>query len=297
MNGLLQRVTSLIRWLGGAALVAWAGQRWGVQEAFWALFAVVLGPGLAMLPGFLVLRFVPTGPGEPAPPLGALLQAWWREVLAVSRVFGWQQPWRERAEPDFLPADAQGPRGMLLLHGYSCNRGLWNTWMRQLRARGVPFIALTLEPAFGSIDRYAPEVERAAKALQDLTGLPPLLVAHSMGGLSARAWWRSVTHLQDRVHRVMTLGTPHRGTWLAKLGSTVNARQMRQDAPWLVELAAVEPADLGLRFDCVYSHCDQVVFPAGTAVLPQASVLHLPARGHLQLVFEPAVFERALGLL
>ena len=37
----------------------------------------------------------------------------------------------------------------------------------------------------------------AVAALTRQTGRPPLLVAHSMGGLSARAWWRSVGHAGD----------------------------------------------------------------------------------------------------
>jgi triacylglycerol esterase/lipase EstA (alpha/beta hydrolase family) len=45
------------------------------------------------------------------------------------------------------------------------------------------------------------------------TGLPPVIVAHSMGGLATRAWLRAFS-ADARVHRVITLGTPHGGTWL-----------------------------------------------------------------------------------
>ncbi|UXH77925.1 esterase/lipase family protein [Roseateles amylovorans] len=229
--------------------------------------------------------------------MGDLLQAWWREVVAVTKVFNWEQPWAEHHQPDHLPADAHGRRGMLLLHGYNCNRGLWNSWMPRLRRLNVPHMALTLEPAFGSIDAYAADIDRAMRTLQQLTGVPPLIVAHSMGGLSARAWWRSQGHPQDRIHHILSLGTPHHGTLLARLGTTMNARQMRGDSEWLNQLAREEPPVLGQHFDCLYGHCDQVVFPAETAVLPGSRVLHLPARGHLQLMFEPQAFDRAISLL
>lgn len=297
MNGRLQRLTTLLRVLGGAALAVWAAMRWGSAAGACVALLFVVGPGLFMLPSFLVLRWVPPAPGLPVAPLGDLLHAWWREVVSVTRVFNWEQPWAEHREPDHLPANAAGRRGMLLLHGYSCNRGLWNVWMRRLRAADVPFIALTQEPAFGSIDSYAPTIDAAMRALHAATGLPPLIVAHSMGGLSARAWWRSQGHPMDRIHRVLTLGTPHHGTLLARLGTTVNARQMRGDSEWLNELARQEPRVLGEHFDCLYGHCDQIVFPAETAVLPGARVLHLPARGHLQLVFEPEAFDRAMSML
>ncbi|PIM55218.1 permease [Roseateles chitinivorans] len=299
MNGRLQRLTSLFRWIVGPLLALWAGSHWNPWVGLALLALFVAGPPLAMLPHFLVLRFIPPAPGLPTAPLGDLLQAWWREVVVVTKVFHWQQPWAEHREPDFLPPaeQARGRRGIVFLHGYSCNRGLWNGWMKALRARGTPFIALTQEPAFGSIDRYAPQVDAAMRALHERTGLAPLIVAHSMGGLSARAWWRSQGHPFDRIHRILTLGTPHHGTLLAKLGTTENARQMRGDSEWLNELARQEPPQVASHFDCLYGHCDQIVFPAETAVLPGARALHLPARGHLQLVFEPQAFDRALALL
>lgn len=299
MNGRLQRLTSLFRWIVGPLLSAWAGVLWTPWSGLSVLALFVLGPPLTMLPQFLVLRVIPPAPGLPTAPLGDLLHAWWREVVVVTKVFSWQQPWAEHQEPDFIPDAAQGrgQRGVVLLHGYGCNRGLWNGWMKALRKRGIPFIAITQEPAFGSIDRYAPQIEAAMHALQACTGQAPLIVAHSMGGLSARAWWRSQGHAFDRIHRILTLGTPHHGTLLAKLGTTENARQMRGDSEWLNQMAREEPAQLAGHFDCLYGHCDQIVFPAETAILPGARVLHLPARGHLQLVFEPQAFERAMQLL
>ncbi|SEK70044.1 hypothetical protein SAMN05216359_102717 [Roseateles sp. YR242] len=297
MNGRIHRLTTLFRWLGGCLLALLAAYCYGTWAGAGVLAIFIAGPPLVMLPHFIALRFFPPAPGLPAAPWPDLLQAWWREVVVVTRVFNWQQPWAEHRYPDHLPEATSAPRGVLLLHGYSCNRGLWNTWMPRLRARNIPFIAVTQEPAFGSIDDYAPAIDRAMRELQRLTGRPPLIVAHSMGGLSARAWWRSQGHPRDRMYRILSLGTPHHGTALARFGSTINAKQMRGDSPWLLQLAAEEPAALGGHFDCLYGHCDQIVFPSETAILPGARVLHMPARGHLQLVFEPQAFERALSLI
>ncbi|WAC74607.1 alpha/beta fold hydrolase [Roseateles sp. SL47] len=297
MNGLLHRLTSLFRCFGGSLLTAWATYRYGLGVGVGVLALFVAGPALVMLPSFLALRFFPPAPGLPVAAWADLFHAWWREVVVVTRVFSWDQPWAEHRCPDHLPSGTTAPRGVLLLHGYSCNRGLWNHWMKRLREDDIPFIAVTLEPAFGSIDSYAPTIEAAMRQLQTLCGRPPLIVAHSMGGLSARAWWRSVGHAPDRIHRILSLGTPHHGTALARLGTTVNARQMRGDSPWLLQLASEEPDTLGGHFECIYGHCDQIVFPSETAVLPGARVVHLAARGHLQLVFEPEAYDRAISLI
>ena len=97
----------------------------------------------------------PTSKDSPdRPTIGQLLSAWGEEVLIAPRVFLWRQPFRSAAIADSVPADARGRRGVVLVHGFFCNRGLWNPWMHRLEREGIPYVALTLEPAFGSIDRY-----------------------------------------------------------------------------------------------------------------------------------------------
>ncbi len=104
-----------------------------------------------------------------APQPAQLLRAWWGEVRAAPRVFCWRQPFRSRRWPDHLPAAAQGRRGLLLVHGFLCNRGVWNPWLQRLRAQGVPFVAVNLEPVFGSIDDYVAILERAVQQLERCT--------------------------------------------------------------------------------------------------------------------------------
>ena len=115
---------------------------------------VLLGYAAVLAIEFAWLRMSyaddPTMPGRR---FAQLVRAWTREVHAP-RVFLWRQPFRSASEPDHLPATAQGRRGVLLIHGFFCNRGLWNRWLRRLRRLDIPFIAVSLEPVFGSIDDY-----------------------------------------------------------------------------------------------------------------------------------------------
>ena len=85
---------------------------------------------------------------DPAPraTLMQLIRAWWGEVLAAAQVFTWRQPFCSQAEADHLQARHQGQRGVVLVHGFACNRGLWNPWLRQLRQRDRSCLAVTLEP-------------------------------------------------------------------------------------------------------------------------------------------------------
>jgi triacylglycerol lipase len=131
-------------------------------------------------------------------------------------VFCWRQPFRSQRWPDQLPADAHGRRGVLLVHGFVCNRGLWNPWLQRLRRTGRAHVAVNLEPVFGSIDDYVARLE------------PPC------GGWTRppawrRWWWRTAWaawrcalvgpagRRPARCTRCADLGTPHHGTWLAVL--------------------------------------------------------------------------------
>ncbi len=191
---------------------------------------------------------------------------------------------RAEVEPDHLPYQSTVPRGVVLVHGFVCNRGLWNPWLRELRAHGVPYVAVNLEPVFGAIDAYPRIIEAAVARLEAATRRPVVLVGHSMGGLAIRAWLRQF-NADARLHRVVTIGSPHQGTWLARFGHTASGRQMRQRNPWLTQLAADEPSSRISRFTCFYGHFDNIVFPPG------ATNLHLPGVAHVHMAFQPAVFD------
>ncbi|PTT82951.1 permease [Pelomonas sp. HMWF004] len=278
MNARLQRAWFLARLALGLGLGWHLG--WG-----WGLLAYFAYP-LLLLPSFAVLRWINRGPG--APSWTELARAWAREVPATEASFGWRQPWRTHAEPDHLPDGA--PAAVLLVHGFACNRAFWNPWMARLRAQGVAFIALDLEPAYGSIDTYADPIEAAVRRLQALTGRAPLIVAHSMGGVAVRAWWRR--HGGSEAPQVITLATPHGGTLLAALSVHVNTRQMRWRCDWICTLPGLP------RVDCIWTPCDQIVMPAHTAVQPGGVSHRIDAVGHVGLVNDPrvwAIFQTALA--
>jgi triacylglycerol lipase len=225
---------------------------------------------------------------------GPTLGVWWRETRTCWRVFGSWQPWHWRTEPNGDPAEiVRGKRGVLFIHGYFCNRGLWRAHLQRMHAEGVPCIAVNLEPGFGGIDEYVPIVERAVAALEKLTGEPVVLVCHSMGGLVARAWLRTTSI--DRVQRVITIGSPHHGTAIAAAAKTANGQQMRLLSPWIQHLFADEGKSenhakaLYEKFRCVFSDGDNIVFPCATAMLPGAVPVFVPACGHVELVDHPVI--------
>ena len=275
-----------------AASLAWAIFFAALGHPVWGgVVAAVILLGYALFLGleFAMLYVVQEPAPAPRARFAQLLRAWWNEVITAPRVFFWRQPFRAMAEADHVPDARTGQRGVVFVHGFVCNRGLWNPWMRELRARSTPYVAVNLEPVFGAIDRYPKIIEAAVARLEAATGQPVVLVGHSMGGLAIRAWLRQFD-ADERVHRIITIGSPHQGTWLARFGHTANGKQMRQHNPWLTQLAADEPAARAARFTCFYGHCDNIVFPAVAGTLPGATNLHLAGTAHVHMAFLPVVF-------
>jgi triacylglycerol lipase len=113
---------------------------------------------------------------------------------------------------------------------------------------------------------------RAAALAEQVRALPDRrvnLIAHSMGGLDAR-YAIAKLGLADRVRSLTTLGTPHRGTPLADLGTDVLANKLRLSvlrklfeiqAFWDLTTPAMEafnrevPDAPGVAYGCVLARC------------------------------------------
>lgn len=278
--------------LGGGLWWAASG-RWLVA-LLWVLGVAAVHPAILALE-FVLLHRVNRREPQPRADAPALLRAWWAEVRTATAVFGWRQPWRPNAVPDHLPADGAGRVGLVLVHGFVCNRGLWTPWMQRLTSLGVPFIAVDLEPVFGSIDRYPERIERAVVRITGLTGRPPVIVGHSMGGLAVRAWLAGSE--PGRVAHLVTVASPHRGTWIAERAFVSNGREMGLRARWLIDLADRERQRAKVPTTCFYSNADNIVMPTSTATLPGADNRLLPGRAHVDLLFDPRVFDHVLAIV
>lgn len=293
----LQRIATLAIVI---AVITWASAaiRSGRPDAA-PLGALLIALGYAAFLGaeFLLLRRSFDASDPVRPRWHELVRAWLREVSLTPLIFLWRQPFRSSAEPDRLSAADRGRRGVLLVHGFLCNRGLWNPWMARLRRAGIPFVALNLEPMFAPINSHDALIGRAVDRLWQTTGLAPIVVAHSMGGLAVRSWLGSRKDACERLHRIVTIATPHRGTRLARCGRLANVRQMRAGSELLSSEAMTTSSPQAARFTCFWSHCDNIVVPTRHAMLDGADNRHLRGTPHMQMAYHPAVFAEVFALL
>lgn len=311
-------IARLLRLAWLAAVAAMLGAAWGSIR--W--FGPTIGPLAAGLAGaFAVCALHPAAiainfamsrlHGDPVPaplqvsPWGAI-RMFDAELDASMRGFWFATPFlcnRPAPEPD--PPAPVAPHALLFVHGYFCNRAIWTSFMRDAAARGHVCDAVTLDEAFASIDRYAAPIDAALDALlaraREL-GRPArgvVVVAHSMGGLAIRAALQRID--ASRVAHVVTLGTPHRGTWAARFGTVENVRQMRLGSPWLAALDAAE--NEGARglprgaYTTVCSLHDDMVYPQRTALLDGAHAVVLGGIGHVALAYDRHVRRAVFGRL
>ncbi|UIF87061.1 triacylglycerol lipase [Cupriavidus sp. UYPR2.512] len=253
--------------------------------------------------------WVGRGNHPPAPPvelaatrrplrLPEALRCFAAECLAVLRMFDWLQPFRAHtpfaAPLDTLPGRDAPP--VLLVHGYACGQAIWLDMQPALAAAGYRCEGIELKPVFGDIDDYARALLAAMRRITAEAGRPPLLVCHSMGGLAARAALQLAGD-EDICAGVVTLGSPHHGSALARFGGGPNARQMRCGSPWLRALAAAETPRRRARMISIFSWHDSIAGPPCTGWLDGAGHIPLAGVGHVTLLRHPAAVRAVLDAL
>ena len=168
-NALIQRGLVCICVLLGTSLAWHFFPMQPVLALAWFALPLWITPvliGLQCMASNIVNRTDPAA----SPGLIGWLCVWRRETLAAWCVFIWWQPFRQYTIADVWSLNRGSRRGIVLVHGFFCNRALWTPWMQHLREQGHPFTAIDLEPAFGSISQYAETIDAAVKRMTQATG-------------------------------------------------------------------------------------------------------------------------------
>lgn len=273
------------------ALGAWMHARHGLSWlAVGAMIVgLVAGMRLAITCASFAIAWSRHSPRPPAHRLDlaatlAMVLGEWRALLLLSLVHLPWERWLLRADAAAAPSDRPA---VILAHGYFVNRGCFVRLVRALETAGVaPLFVPNLRSWLAPIERMeqdlAAEIERVAAA----TGRKVIVVAHSMGGLGARA---VLAHRGTRhVARLVTIASPHHGTVLAHLGVGANARQMRPHSDFLRALAHAEGEHgPGIAATSIHSAHDNLVSPQDSSRLPWARSVVLAGIGHVDLLGSP----------
>jgi pimeloyl-ACP methyl ester carboxylesterase len=193
-----------------------------------------------------------------------------------------------------LQRDAACPSPLLLVHGIACNAGVWRWLIPRLRAAGFDCIhTLSLEPLRADIDRLAEVVAREVVKIHSThQGSRVTIVAHSMGGLVARAALRALD--PATIRQLVTIGTPHHGATIAGVLSWPCARQMCTASRWLKSLNLLQEDHLSVPTTSIFSPDDNFVSPATSPRLRGARLEELRGLGHFGLLMSPSGIDSVL---
>jgi triacylglycerol lipase len=235
---------------------------------------------------------------RPASYLGVAREVLLTSVHAATYPLGLLPPLPLRHEPGGPPLPR---RPVILVHGWVHNRSAFLLMQRVLRRAGLgpvhPFEYPTVTGDLNQVARHlVPVVENV---LDQSRADSCVLVGHSMGGLVARQYVQELGG--DRVvDTVVTMGTPHRGTYTAWCGVGRAAEQCRPGSDYLAQLERTSRPGLA-RWISYYSDLDFMITPAVSAKLltPALDATNVRIRdiGHLSLLLSRSVLADLLTRL
>jgi pimeloyl-ACP methyl ester carboxylesterase len=279
----------------GSAVACWLWRAGGVSAAGSAIAAALAIVALQYALVALACALTRRWRARASAPLGAA--GFLR--LAAGEAFAFFQVWfvGQVLQAWLAPRDpariVRGVVPVLFVHGIYCNAGVWHRLLASLRRVQTPnLFCLNLTPPLAGIDHFAAQLAaRAAEVCAACGTQKVVIVAHSMGGLVARAW-RARLGGQALAAGLVSIGTPHRGSRLARGAMGRCAAEMVPGSAWLARLEADEAGLPGMPSTCIVSWHDSLVAPQDSALLPGASVMALERLGHMQLLLEPAVHRK-----
>jgi triacylglycerol esterase/lipase EstA (alpha/beta hydrolase family) len=195
------------------------------------------------------------------------------------------------------------PDPVVLVHGFLDYYGTpwWATMEELLVEAGWPeervhSVTISRLPGttIGSPMSYAAKVQETLESAHDAHGQPVDVIGHSMGGLKAR-WCVEQGDGEEYVDDLVTLGTPHQGTYAAYWALlTPGGRDMIPGSSFVRTLneGGLAPS---VRYTSVWSSADSLVLPQSNAKIPAEIVdedtenIYCGAKAHISMVHDAEV--------
>lgn len=197
-------------------------------------------------------------------------------------------------DADFSGCDPDRPP-VLLVHGFMGTRGALFLLESRLRADGFHVFSINLGALnIQDIRKSAFQIHLAVEKIMAATGGRVRkidIIGHSMGGLIALYYLKYMGG-DEHVRKLVTLGTPYKGTWISLLGVTLlgslspSTWQMLPGSYFLRMLGAVPPPP-SVEWTSVIARYDALC-PPGTARISPGNNYDLPI-GHAGLVLSADV--------
>lgn len=182
---------------------------------------------------------------------------------------------------------------VVLVHGYVHNRSAFTVLSHQLRRAGFRYVhGLNYNPLRSDIAEIAGMLAIEVDRVREVTGSPRvMLVGHSMGGIVARYYTQELA-APETVDTVITLASPHRGTYTTYLAPGPAARDL-QPGSRLIRRLKESARPSATRWIAYWSDLDFFVTPTEHAKIVHpaldATNRRLSTTGHLSVLMSREV--------
>lgn len=202
---------------------------------------------------------------------------------------------------DAMPDDGRVP--VVFVHGLAGSPGNFlpmRTYFRALERPRTHAVALPPDCGVEVLGTVLADTLEAAAARAPAGEVD--VVAHSLGGLVARAALLELERrgATARVRTLVTLGTPHAGSHLARYANTVTTRDLRPGSALLARLDAQLPwkgPPSQPRLVAFWTKADVIVLPPEASTVDGADNRELPGLSHNGLLLSPAAWDAVFRAL
>ncbi|NOZ01493.1 MAG: alpha/beta fold hydrolase [Deltaproteobacteria bacterium] len=189
------------------------------------------------------------------------------------------------------PGEPDGHPPLVFVHGLGGSRGdfmlmSWYLWFHgRKRSYRIHF----------ERRQDIPEMARAlasfVRKVKKATREPRVdIVAHSLGGVVTRVALAR-NRLGTSVATVVTMGSPHHGTWSARYASTVKTRELRPDSEFIREINE-KPWPKKVKVFNFFSSNDLLITPHESAVTDGAVHVDMSPATHYDYLLERTCWTR-----
>lgn len=185
---------------------------------------------------------------------------------------------------------------VILVHGMLGQKHLyWNLFKHRLQEDGFRYHDCILP--YGMLGdmriaaRFLKDKVEATLRGDDVAKVD--LVCHSAGGLVAR-YYLMYLGGDKQVDRVVTMGTPHQGTYFSyavPVPMFSLAKQTRPGSHFLEEINGPGALPSGVRFTNLWSPIDGIIWPHHNSRLPGSRAVKLPTATHWGFLWRRDAYE------
>lgn len=216
----------------------------------------------------------------------------WAGCLAILPAnIGWFSSNLPPLPPTDCDTDKNNPHPIILVPGYSLNKTSFLALRIYLGRLGYSNIWAINNPVHkDDITEFIENLHQCVEEYYWRHQRPITLIGHSMGGLIARHY--IAKYGKEKVHSLVTIGTPWHGTLMHNLGLGKHVHQMK---PHSVFCANPTPPDCPHLY--IWSDRDWIVLPNSHAVVTGANQWKISSAGHLGMLGSVAVFKQIFDFL